>query len=284
MLYKLGQSARGAVMSEEKSLFQLKRFKLAIIVPAMISLIVAVYIFKTSNIHYYPGYKGINNALTIFQVPLTLLALILPLVALAASSHRSEQTKKQIIVSQSQNTFSNYYKHVEEFYKLLDRLPSICDFDPKRKSLLYSLFFPKNNPSEFSPYYDISDGGNIVIAHEEINNQIKRLNESSAESSTARISIYKELFQALAHACLITGFSPKIEGKNSVAIFPRPFASSVNVYFSENDPFMHLALFNRYINEVRFFCQLDSVSYTFSYNVEEKNILYMRLLDLNYTF
>jgi hypothetical protein len=50
---------------------------------------------------------------------LAIAALIIPIVALLAANHRSEQTKEQIRVTNAQNVFSNYYKHIDEFNKYL---------------------------------------------------------------------------------------------------------------------------------------------------------------------
>ncbi len=78
---------------------------------------VGLIIFNYSNLNGDPTYDGFNNFLLVFRVPLSILALIIPIVALFAASHRSEQTKAQIKLANDQNNFSNYYKHLEEFEK-----------------------------------------------------------------------------------------------------------------------------------------------------------------------
>ncbi|WP_102467437.1 hypothetical protein BCU99_01880 [Vibrio cyclitrophicus] len=62
-------------------------------------------------------YVGFNNFLEYFKVPLGFLALSIPTGAVFAANHRSEQTKKQIVLTNKQNLFTNYYKHLEEFEK-----------------------------------------------------------------------------------------------------------------------------------------------------------------------
>lgn len=61
--------------------------------------------------------EGFNHFVQTFKVPLGLAALLIPGIALLASNHRSVQTRAQIIAAESQNNFSNYYKHLEEFEK-----------------------------------------------------------------------------------------------------------------------------------------------------------------------
>ncbi|XNS85308.1 hypothetical protein V3480_004075 [Vibrio cyclitrophicus] len=73
---------------------------------------------------------GFNNLLDYFKVPLAFLAMIIPTGAVFAANHRSEQTKKQIALTNKQNLFSNYYKHIEEFEKYTEkRLESVFDHE-----------------------------------------------------------------------------------------------------------------------------------------------------------
>lgn len=64
---------------------------------------------------------GFNNLLDYFKVPLGFLALAIPTGAVFAANHRSEQTKKQIVLTNKQNLFINYYKHIEEFEKFTEK-------------------------------------------------------------------------------------------------------------------------------------------------------------------
>ncbi|MCK5605541.1 hypothetical protein KAR91_26850 [Candidatus Pacearchaeota archaeon] len=84
-----------------------------------LAAVLAFIIADHSEIAWVLDYKGFNNVFTIFKWPLTLLALIIPIVALLAANHRSEQTKAQILSTNEQNVFANYYKHIEEFEKYL---------------------------------------------------------------------------------------------------------------------------------------------------------------------
>jgi len=67
---------------------------------------------------------GFNRAANYLRVPLGLLTVSIPLLALLAANHRSSQTKRQmeltrdqIALATEQNNFANYYKHVEVFEK-----------------------------------------------------------------------------------------------------------------------------------------------------------------------
>ncbi|MCG6359171.1 hypothetical protein K6U58_11335 [Vibrio fluvialis] len=115
-----------------------------------ISIILAVYIRQTSDLQYLKGYVGLNNFLVIYKIPLGILALIIPIVALLAANHRSEQTKKQIEVTNNQNQFSNYYKHIEEFGKYFDQISDkityIKEHDYRH---LHSIIFPESMTGKY---------------------------------------------------------------------------------------------------------------------------------------
>lgn len=79
---------------------------------------------------------GFGNAINYFKFPIGILAASVPIVALFATNHRSEQAKAAMLISESQNVFSNYYKHLEEFlkYAASDQLKEMVskDFDARR--------------------------------------------------------------------------------------------------------------------------------------------------------
>lgn len=67
---------------------------------------------------------GFNELITMFKLPIGLLAFFAAVLALFATNHRSEQNKQAMALTQrsinatgDQNRFANYYKHLEEFAK-----------------------------------------------------------------------------------------------------------------------------------------------------------------------
>lgn len=100
-----------------ESFFGLTVVKATFSIIVALSVIFSLIIIYNSDIDLDLSYKGFNRFVEIFKVPLGTLALLIPSVALLAANHRSEQTREQILTAQSQNNFSNYYKHIEEFDK-----------------------------------------------------------------------------------------------------------------------------------------------------------------------
>jgi len=84
--------------------------------------------------------NGFNDFISIFRFPLGILTLIIPIVALLAANHRSEQTKEQIRVTAVQNDFANYYKHLEEFVKYVDKQE--CTDNTSGARYIHKMLYP----------------------------------------------------------------------------------------------------------------------------------------------
>ncbi|MFZ6730608.1 hypothetical protein ACO0LG_01615 [Undibacterium sp. Ji42W] len=101
----------------KKSLLELRIVQLAFVIPLIFSVAIAIAIICNTNLYFKFSADGFNEMFNLFKIPFGFLGLIIPLVALCASNHRSEQTKAQINQSAEQNHFSNRFKHLEEFEK-----------------------------------------------------------------------------------------------------------------------------------------------------------------------
>lgn len=119
----------------EKSLFDLSAVRWTALISTALSAIVFLSIISDSKLATKLDYVGFNLAVTIFKVPLGILAVGLSLIGIYGANHRSEQTKrqiersakqidlttKQIDLTRYQNNFANYYKHIEEFVKYCEK-------------------------------------------------------------------------------------------------------------------------------------------------------------------
>ncbi|MES3674402.1 hypothetical protein QC589_00445 [Halomonas elongata] len=238
-------------MTDNKSLFQLKRFWLSIAVPVLTSFLVSFVILGNSDLSYRFDYIGVNNFLVIFKVPIGLLALVFPFVALAASSHRSEQTKKQISLSESQNSFANYFKHLEEFGKIVDDLKgSFClrDFNHRE---LYSMLFPINSPSyvEFvCKGVGSREPSKIEMIVDSLNQKVSSLNERNGEEEVSMVEV-EEFYSLLVGFSQEMRFFPDRHELSHRVLVP-PFAGKYMLIFRESDPFLHYYAFKSYIEFV----------------------------------
>ena len=95
-------------------------FSLPIVYWTIIFGITIILITSSLIIHFDDCYldlsaSGFNKLLTMFKMPVAILGFFAALLAMYATNHRSEQNKASINLSDSQNKFSNYYKHLEEY-------------------------------------------------------------------------------------------------------------------------------------------------------------------------
>ncbi|MCW8833918.1 MAG: hypothetical protein OQK09_00645 [Colwellia sp.] len=172
--------------NSEKSLFQLKSFRYALWLPISIAFLISVYIILTSNLVYKTGFVGLNNLWDIFKVPLAVLSLAFPSVALVTANHRSIQSKRQIQLTASQNTLKNFYDSINDFERYLDSFAFQDCFIYTNKRVLYKKFFPENSPIHVETTIDKKTISNIKDFYQNnINNIMQEMSEAKYLDSKA---------------------------------------------------------------------------------------------------
>lgn len=105
--------------SAAKPLFGTSAFWGAMLIPTIVAVCVALPIWRDEGYAFsLPSSSVVQSYaefLLDFRLPLLILALVFPLVALASANHRSDQTAENLEAQRGQNIFANYYKHLEEF-------------------------------------------------------------------------------------------------------------------------------------------------------------------------
>lgn len=100
-----------------RSFFSLAIVQLTFAVVTACAGIASFAIMASTNLAFDFTADGFSEFLSIFRFPLGVMALLIPIMALYATNHRSVQQKQQIQLAGEQNNFVNYYKHLEEFQK-----------------------------------------------------------------------------------------------------------------------------------------------------------------------
>jgi hypothetical protein len=102
-------------------------------------------------------YEGFNNLLVILRTPLSITALLIPIIAIFATNHRSAQTKKQMELTNNQikiatdnNLFTNRFKHAEEFEKYLVGRSSSATINFTMPRLLHGKLYPNVIRGDFT--------------------------------------------------------------------------------------------------------------------------------------
>lgn len=103
------------LFSADKNFFQLGIFWFTFSIILLISITLVFGVTKTENYIGCMSATCFKTFIQSYKLPMGILSLLIPLGAIYAAQHRSEQTIAQIKSSESQNNFVNYYKHLEEF-------------------------------------------------------------------------------------------------------------------------------------------------------------------------
>ncbi len=135
-----------SILIQIKSFLSLKILWLVVGVLVVISCIISGVISYNSKLYWDFSADGFNCFISLFRFPLGISALIIPIVALLAANHRSEQTKKQIELANTQNVFQNYYKHVEEFTKYVNSIESKLFFSVRK---LHKYLYPYSKDGRY---------------------------------------------------------------------------------------------------------------------------------------
>jgi hypothetical protein len=135
------------LFNPEKSFLHLGVVWSAVSVLLVVSAITSGIIIYHTPLALNLSSDGFNYFVSVFRFPLGVLTLIIPIVALLAANHRSEQTKEQIRITGIQNNFANYYKHLEEFVKYVDKQKNCENISGSR--YIHRMLYPN---SQFGDY------------------------------------------------------------------------------------------------------------------------------------
>ena len=143
--YQLKPKKSRTLFNPNKGFFELWVVRGTFLIITLLSCAVIAGIYDTAPLVKCYTAVCFNNTLINYKVPLGIFSTLIPIIAVYAANHRSEQTKRQIELSQEQNNFTNYYKHLEEFEKYFDKVEE----KTTRKGLgaydarsIHNIFFP----------------------------------------------------------------------------------------------------------------------------------------------
>ncbi|MDZ4337591.1 MAG: hypothetical protein U1A62_28345 [Pseudomonas sp.] len=103
------------------SFIRLPIFKSTITISITLATVACAIIITNSELTPNFSFEGFNQALTVFKLPLGILAVTIPIIALLAANHKSEQTREQMRLASENNNFSNYFKHFSEFQSYIEK-------------------------------------------------------------------------------------------------------------------------------------------------------------------
>lgn len=153
-------------MKAHKKLGQSLIFRYALLSPLALGfLLLFVSIYNNPKLELCFTSLCINYFFELYKYPLSILGLSVPLTAIAAALHRSEETSLQIEASNKQfnetlkqNVFNNYIKHKEDFFDLIEKIEIKCQCRFIDAPSLYKKIFPRNGYSSFDFFAHNNDG------------------------------------------------------------------------------------------------------------------------------
>jgi len=153
-------------------------FKLALYSPLIISALMVLIILRSNSLVFDFTELGLIFFIAKFKYAMFSLGAIPPLLGLVAVNYRSNQLNTQIKSMNSQNTFTNYFKHREEFFNLIKAIEIEFSIIFSNSSELYRLLFPHNsivniNITSTSEDSDISD---LMVLASTLKEQCEKFN------------------------------------------------------------------------------------------------------------
>lgn len=145
------------IFDARKNFFNLGIFWVTFLILSCSSIVFFIFIFNSSDLVFDPTYAGVNNLVEIYKVPLALLALNIPFIAILGAFHKSEQTRLQIKLSEGQNLFANHYKRLEEFTKHIERFEHPDKRFKCEAKKIYRFLYPESSWGNYDLSAEASD-------------------------------------------------------------------------------------------------------------------------------
>ena len=214
------------LLLNEKNLAKQYLFWLALIIPILLFFFFGFPVWK----NYTPGLNTLayENFLNVSKLPLYLLGLSVPLLAIISYMHRTIQVEKQIEsvltqikITEDKNRTDSYYSHLKSVVESLASLPvnkvthkqdSTEDFELNQPHTLYKKIFYKSNMKDgFSIEHNTAFIAEISSHFEEIEKSlIKAKGEKINPLSDVTLLSLKEIDSRINSICecLFLKYSP----------------------------------------------------------------------------
>ncbi|QXN62328.1 hypothetical protein [Serratia fonticola] len=107
---------------DERKLSDQWLFRLAILVPLVISILLCIPLWLETSIDL--SAKGYDKFLNLYKLPIGILSLSIPLVAIVAHIHRTIQTAEQIQTTRKKNITDSFFSHHKFMIDAFSKIPS----------------------------------------------------------------------------------------------------------------------------------------------------------------
>ncbi|MDC7830303.1 MULTISPECIES: hypothetical protein [Pseudomonas] len=235
-----------------KPLHQRIDFILSIAIPATISIIIGFIILNAeAPKDLCLKAECFDNFIKLMKVPIAILALAFPLAGMVAAYHRSMETNEQIKIALSNNNFSNFIKHRDDFIEYLNEYlkSEFCNcliIDPRK---LYTLVYPDNTYNSLQTYIDNPNLIPLLVDIENINKKANAISSAKYYWDDEFMSLLLDIEEANKKIQLLpkrASFRAVQYSHNSIEAF----------VFSEDFPLENIAELNAIAGRIRRFNHL----------------------------
>ncbi|WP_447870989.1 hypothetical protein [Serratia fonticola] len=162
---------------DDRKLSEQWLFRLSILIPLSISILLCIPLwFKTE---WDFSAKGYDVFLNLYKLPIGVLSLSIPFVAIVAHIHRTIQTSEQISTTRRKNAADSFFAHhkfmIEAINKISDKNTSTLDEKKYKIDDPYHLY---DNFFKNSSYENGIDTNNISFLVDKIENKINIIKKS----------------------------------------------------------------------------------------------------------
>ncbi|WP_256813934.1 MULTISPECIES: hypothetical protein [unclassified Serratia (in: enterobacteria)] len=112
---------QGFLQLDDRKLSEQWLFRLSILIPFITSIILCIPLWLETNIDF--SSKGYDIFLNLYKLPMGVLSLSIPLVAIVAHIHRTIQTAEQIQSSRRKNTTDSFFAHHKFMIEAFGNIP-----------------------------------------------------------------------------------------------------------------------------------------------------------------
>ncbi|QNH05393.1 hypothetical protein HNQ27_22420 [Pseudomonas sp. B11D7D] len=160
-----------------------------------IAALITATIVANSDLNFAPTHEGFNYAANAFKFPLGILATLIPIIALLAANHKSEQTKEQMRLASTNNNFTNYFKHLSEFESYIEKHQEDKSIIIKSIRNLHKLSFPYAKLGNYQASNSLIKKSEetiekIIHGIEELKNQRELFDKTSKSLESSKSSLF----------------------------------------------------------------------------------------------
>ncbi|WP_258089957.1 hypothetical protein [Serratia liquefaciens] len=166
----------------ERKLSEQWMFWLSILTPLSLSILLSIPLWLQTKINI--SAEGYDNFLQTFKLPIGVLSLSIPLVAIVAHIHRTIQTAEQIQTTRKKNAADSFFSHhkfmIEAFGKIASK-----DINISMQPIEYKIGDPYqlyDNLFKNSSYEHGINPSNLFSITSEIENEINKIDASIIKS------------------------------------------------------------------------------------------------------